>query len=241
MSRSNRNGPPGTKAPAFDFQIAPESGVFQSQQTKYRITFRHTNCAEYDGRAASNPSAPPPRADDSHTTEVDILTGSIDVDHPEAGRWMQVCPGGCNEKTKGQDSGFDAGIYDDVRGSDDIAAQLYEKALGVCRTAHPQGAEVLEVFDTRIVWAKNSPKPAYLSPSQLTIVQHSTAVTSGHLALVQARGNIDKIGLGFRTYDHRRGKQADRSLSVEIMSARPRRPSVEMMGVRPIKKTRNVK
>ncbi|KAI1163189.1 hypothetical protein F5B18DRAFT_672341 [Nemania serpens] len=189
MPRSAENGSHGIEEPAFDFQIAPEIAASNS--------------------TTMPASAAPPRADDYYTTDFDILTGSPDPDHPQAGRWMEVCPGGCNKKDKSENDDFDAGINDDIRSSEYIAAQLYEKSLSICRVAHPRGAEVLEVFDTRIVWAKNSPKPAYLSPSQKKIVHHSTAVTSGHLALIQARGNIDKIGLGYRTYDFRHDEQTN--------------------------------
>ncbi|KAI1202838.1 hypothetical protein F5X97DRAFT_318989 [Nemania serpens] len=209
MSQSNWNGPQGIELPAFDFQIAPESGLFLTKRTRYRITIRHTNCAKYDGLEASSSttqedtSPPLPRQTDNRTTVVKIVTGSLaDPDDPKAGRLIEVCPGGCNEKTKGENYDYDTGTNDDERSSEDIAAQLYDQIRTICNEAHTRGAEVLEVFDTRIIWNKTTPTPAYLSPSQMSIVEHSHEVTSGHLALIQARGNKDKIGLGFRTYDY---------------------------------------
>ncbi|KAI1114514.1 hypothetical protein F5Y14DRAFT_451055 [Nemania sp. NC0429] len=209
MSRSDNNGAPGVGLPAFDFQIAPESGSFLSSQTKYRVTFRHVNCADYDGQKAPHSAigTPRPRGDDHLSINIDLQTGSPDNRHPSAGgMWIEVCPGGCNEKKGTGKNDFDVGANDDKASTDAIAAQIYAEARSICSTAHPWGADVLEVFDSRIVWARGHPRPGYLSPSQMKIVEHSSEVTSGHLALIQARGNIDKLGVGYRSYDYQGDK-----------------------------------
>ncbi|KAI1419674.1 hypothetical protein F5Y12DRAFT_720470 [Xylaria sp. FL1777] len=116
---------------------------------------------------------------------------------------MQVCPGGCNEENEYTNNDFD--VSDDLGASsithEAIAEILYESTRAFCEVMHPQKAEVLEIIDTRVVWSDDSPIPAYFSPSRKNIVAHSSAVTSGHLALIQARGHTDNIQLDFRTYN----------------------------------------
>jgi hypothetical protein len=120
---------------------------------------------------------------------------------------MEVCPGGCNEKPDCEDEfGFRDSASRAFLSDEDIATLLHDEARALCRGTHPQTAEILEIADMRVVWSKELPMPAYFSPSQMRIVGHSSAVTSGHLALIQVRGGKDKLGIAYQTYDQHDGQ-----------------------------------
>ncbi|KAI3321294.1 hypothetical protein HD806DRAFT_537479 [Xylariaceae sp. AK1471] len=127
--------------------------------------------------------------------DITLSTGS----EPLEAQWMQVCPGGCNEEEKHDNEGF-VDIAESPIRAEVITRILYQNAHARCDAAHPQRAEFLQIY-SQIAWAEDSPIPAYFSPSKMQIVAHSSAVTSGHLALIQARGHIDNIKVDFWTAD----------------------------------------
>ncbi|KAI1278354.1 hypothetical protein F5Y07DRAFT_397912 [Xylaria sp. FL0933] len=166
----------------FKFQIFPEAITFLSTYRKYPTKFRHVNCAQY-----GTPNYPP--IDCSGAAYVHIPPPGT-VENNVSPQWMQVCPGGCNKE-----SGASA-ISDS-----NIIANLYRSTRAMCEVLHPQEDQFFDVVNARIIWAENSPTPAYFHPSRGDIVAHSSKVTSGHLALMQARGCSDSIQIDFRTYE----------------------------------------
>ncbi|KAI1303987.1 hypothetical protein F5Y03DRAFT_395660 [Xylaria venustula] len=170
----------------FNFQIAPELGSFLATHHNYLTTFRHENCPEH---GTCNPSF---SNDCLGSDFVEIIPQSAAL-HERFSRWMEVCPGGCNEVAEGRLG--DSGSTDDA-----ISGMLYEHTREICDILHPEKDHVIEIVDTRILWSDKSPIPAYFSPGRGNIVAHSSEVTAGHLALIQARGQVDDIQLDFRTY-----------------------------------------
>ncbi|KAI0903767.1 hypothetical protein F4823DRAFT_629138 [Ustulina deusta] len=187
----------GQTRPHPDFQIAPESGTFLTDQHRYLTTFRHVNCAEYCTSGTPFP------ADCSGSFLISIMSRSNRLNAQGYSRMMQVCPGGCNEKNKDKNANSNIGssLEESSISNEDIAQSLYEHTRALCKVMHPRKAQVIEIVDTRVIWSGDSPIPAYFSPSKKNIVPHSSAVTSGHLALIQARGQADNIQLDFRTYE----------------------------------------
>ncbi|KAI0421493.1 hypothetical protein F5X98DRAFT_370626 [Xylaria grammica] len=176
------------------FQIAPESAVFLATQHRYQITFRHINCADYNDRGIPDP------ADCSSSMFIDIMSPEGPNESPQ---WMQVCPGGCNEESGNGGDVFDAGdsMVELPLRDEAIAEILYKTTRALCDVMHPNRAQVVEIVDKSVMWSRDSPIPAYFSLSRGAIVAHSSAVTPGHLALMQVRGHVDNIQLDFRTYD----------------------------------------
>ncbi|GAW27314.1 hypothetical protein SAMD00023353_10500300 [Rosellinia necatrix] len=190
----------------LNFQIAPEGAVLFSPEQKYTVTFRHVNCADY---CRPNPTMRPGTcgipmpADCSCNIPVRIAPPVNPSNEIQLPGMMQVCPGGCNEGDVYEWDEFDADTPLAITPLDDetIGNILYEEIQAICKVEHPRGAQVIEILEIRLVWSKDLPIPAYFSPRMANVVAHSSAVTSGHLALMQARRNVDNIEVDFRTYD----------------------------------------
>jgi hypothetical protein len=186
------------------FQIAPEAGVFSTTRHAYRTIFRHVNCTEYNWLAEnrSRPSTSetlfPIDCSSPNPIEITFSAGSEPLD----AQWMQVCPGGCNEEDEHDDSDFDW-IKQPHIPAEVIAKILYKAAHSRCDAVHSERAEFLQIY-SQIAWTEGPGIPAYFSPSRMQIVPHSSAVTSGHLALIQARRHVDNIEVDFWTADRLR-------------------------------------
>lgn len=166
--------------PLPEFQICPEAARFRSTEHNYPVEIRHINCPGYDEPTSGGRGATP-GSSCSCDTLVEILE--------EPNQWMEVCPGECNETTGVSDSTITVVLHE-------IARTLYE-------SAHSRTGQSIEVVDTRIIWCPESPIPAYFSPRWGRITPHSSTITSGHLALIQARGFADHIRVDFRTHEPR--------------------------------------
>ncbi|KAI0973307.1 hypothetical protein F4678DRAFT_459439 [Xylaria arbuscula] len=179
----------------FNFQIAPELGKFMTTNHNYLTTFTHGNCPDH---RTSNPSFPD---NCSGSDFVEIIPQSA-ILKERFSRWMEVCPGGCNEEKEYTTDGFlaDSSSGDSFMMDNGISSMLYEHAREICYIMHPRKDHILEIVDARILWSDKSPIPAYFSPSRGNIVAHSSAATAGHLALIQARGHVDEIQVDFHTH-----------------------------------------
>ncbi|KAJ2993322.1 hypothetical protein NUW58_g1873 [Xylaria curta] len=188
--------------PDLDFEIAPDSGVFPATQNKYQTTLLHVNCND-DSEPARQPASQNGFGISSSTCScsvpVEILPGyGYESNTQQYHQLIQVCPGGCNGGDE-YDFDFDIGNGACLISDEAIHMALFKKAQALCDLEHPQNS-FLEVVSTGIRWSARSPIPVYFSPSEGKLVPHSSAVTSGHLALIQARGHVDNIEMSFRTY-----------------------------------------
>ncbi|KAI1178345.1 hypothetical protein F4777DRAFT_576145 [Nemania sp. FL0916] len=195
-----------------NFQIAPEGGVFTTRNDQYKVIFRHINCRTQSHSSISY------SIDRKYSTYAKITAGLKELDHGQ--EWeMEVCSGGCNEEPAHQadpDNGISAPMLPEA-----IAAELHQQAQIVYELAHPQSSQSVEILDIRIRWLRDLPRPAYFSPGRGALALHSKAVTSGHLALIQARGNMDTIVVAFQTPGDQQ-EQAPESSSTPVGSPRER-------------------
>ncbi|KAI0864415.1 hypothetical protein F4860DRAFT_405892 [Xylaria cubensis] len=178
-----------------DFQIAPEGAVLETSKHEYLIELQHINHAE--SRPVTSQGAfdtPVPGDDIMRWVIIEIIP---EHQGRESYRRLQVCPGGCSEGTSGEYDVND-GTAISFLSDEAITAILHDRILGLFRTMHPQRATSIEIIATRVLWS--TPIPAYFSVSEGSIIPHSSVVTLAHLALIQARGNIDRIEVHFRTH-----------------------------------------
>ncbi|KAI0188766.1 hypothetical protein EV127DRAFT_496957 [Xylaria flabelliformis] len=182
-----------------DFQIAPEGAVLETSKHEYLTELQHINHAESRPVASQGVFDTQVPGDDMRWVIIEIMPEYQGLNNRESYRRLQVCPGGCSEGT------YTSGEYDVSDGtaisflSDEaITAILHDRILGLFRTTHPQRVTSIEIVATHVLWS--TPIPAYFSVSESGIIPHSSAVTLAHLALIQARGNIDRIQVHFRTH-----------------------------------------
>ncbi|TRX94302.1 hypothetical protein FHL15_004769 [Xylaria flabelliformis] len=183
----------------FDFQIAPEGAVLETSKHEYLIELRHIYQAESRPVTSRGVFDTPVPGDDMRSVFIEIMPEHHGLNNGESYRRLQVCPGGCSEGmyTKGEYDVNDGTAISSL--SDEaITAILHDRILGVFRTMHPQRVTSIEIVATRVLWS--TPIPAYFSLSESGITPHSSAVTLAHLALIQARGHIDRIEVYFRAH-----------------------------------------
>ncbi|KAI1741441.1 hypothetical protein F4680DRAFT_446898 [Xylaria scruposa] len=179
---------------AFDFEIAPEGAIFETSRHGYFTEFRHVNRAKY------RPEIPRGDPDNYSWGYIQIMPDvAHDYSDPHARR-LQVCPGGCNEGTWYESGDYDVNYGTGISFLSDeaITAILHDRTLAHIKAMHPQRVPLIEIVATRVKWS--TPIPAYFSVSKSGIMPHSSAVTLAHLALIQARGHVDKIEVLFRTH-----------------------------------------
>jgi len=202
-----------------EFQIAPEGATFSTIHHLYQTRFRDMDCERHKQRPTETqesmfvPRVPtqqqlPVHCFCSTPVPVEILV-SIDKNSGKSSssaQDMEVCSGGCNEPdSEPCSSGINDyyAIHTDIemlkRERTAVKAILHERVRAYCESLY-SGCDriVVETAGATVEWTKDKPVPAYFSPGQLRIVAHSTEVTRGHLALMQARGGVDCIRMDFR-------------------------------------------
>ncbi|KAJ8130809.1 hypothetical protein O1611_g2819 [Lasiodiplodia mahajangana] len=170
---------PSETQPETNRSTHNEPGVFLSTQREYPAEFRHLNCHSSSSHHSKNT-----KTVCAWPTPVKI---NEDPRRLEYQREMEVCQGNCNEYE-----------YQNDQLEANIATGLQGRAQTFYDSAHPNRSRDAEIVGTRIIWSEDS-VPTYFSTRHKTKQPHSGAITPGHLALIQARGNIDKIQLDFQT------------------------------------------
>lgn len=164
----------------------PNDGLVSTTNHTYRTLIRHVNCPQFTSIKKVK-TAP---TDCSSSTTDDIALHALK--DPTQIHEMEVCKGGCNELKDLKVTRKDKAILKILR----------NKVREHAKAAHPIRPRIRHVA-ARVVWDENLsvPVPAYFSSDKKKLVAHSSIVSSGHLAIMQKRGLVDRIEVDFLTSD----------------------------------------
>ncbi|KAJ8124963.1 hypothetical protein O1611_g8677 [Lasiodiplodia mahajangana] len=177
----------------LEYPAVPELEIPLSGQYEYRVEFRHLNCVRSCKPTPAREKEIRSGLESFRDYGAFITTDCVWSVPMElsSSQFLHVCPGACHQS---DNHGFE----------DSIAARLSDLAQAFYRLAHPCHTGSIEIVGVRINWLPGI--PAYLT-SEGTTRPHSSAITGGHLGLIQTRGGkLDKIQIDFisseSTYKH---------------------------------------
>ncbi|KAI0112586.1 hypothetical protein GGR51DRAFT_557168 [Nemania sp. FL0031] len=185
--------------PSLGFQTEPGPEINLSTQYQYPVEFRHLNCAEYGKTPAAKCqkirhglATFPDYGVSVATTCVGANRMEIRGQRPQQQpQFIHLCPGACNR------DGVDLGATASLDAS--TVERLRDAAQAFYLSVHPGSTRPVEIVGLRVSWLPGI--PAYTPPGESTLRPHSSAVTGGHLGLLQTRGQGDTIQVDFLSCD----------------------------------------